>query len=118
MDPQLHDPDCDCMGCTRCDCYVCRLRSAKSRAQSEVHYVDDLAMLVMQQALEARTVAQCDRAIRILDEYLKLGGDESVRQVGSMVHRMRDALRLVADGRGDESDPSKLHLPPYADDAP
>ena len=37
--------------------------------------------------------------------------DYQMRTYGSGLQRMKDALRLIADGRGDETDPAKLHLP-------
>ena len=131
------DIDCDCPECRfergdgrmdlglpvdcPCDMHHCSMQRSQRREalrthpewpEPEVVRVSHLALLVMQQALEAQNLEACDRAIDILTEYLDLGGDPAVRQVGSAVYRMRDALRLIADGRGDETDPSKLHLPP------
>ena len=37
--------------------------------------------------------------------------DYQMRTYGSGLQRMKDALRLIADGRGDETDPAKLALP-------
>ena len=62
--------------------------------------------------LRASTVDQCNEADVLLREWLAVEpDDESMRMLGSGLYRMRDALRLIADGRGDERDPAKLSLP-------
>ena len=55
--------------------------------------------------LEARTIEQRNDAEAVLNAYLKLGGDPAIRHVGSALQKMRDALLLIEDGRGDERDP-------------
>jgi len=73
----------------------------------------ELRPLVESIVLSAGTIEECDEAADLMVEYMDATGDTSIRSIGGALARMRDALRLIADGRGHETDPDKLHLPPY-----
>ena len=73
----------------------------------------ELRPLVESIVLSAGTIEECDEAADLMVEYMDATGDTSIRSIGGALARMRDALRLIADGRGHETDPAKLHLPPY-----
>lgn len=67
---------------------------------------------VIAAALSARTVAECDDAERLLTDYFNATGDDTVLEYGAGISRMRDAVRLVEGGLGDEDDPIKRRLGP------
>jgi hypothetical protein len=51
-------------------------------------------------------------AEQLLDDWLRLfGDDEGMRIMASGLQRMKDALLLVAAGKGDETDPTRRTLP-------
>lgn len=71
-----------------------------------------LRQSVRDSVLRADTAELCNEADFLLREYLAVEpDDDGMRMLGSGLYRMRDALRLVADGRGSETDPAKLTLP-------
>lgn len=113
MTTHLHRRDCDCMSCSRCDCYRCaRLRALSRRyGPPGPSDVGELAKMVSHLVLSARNIEEVDYAERVLRQYLRLVPDSPIRLVGEQLGMMRDALRLITDGRGAESDPSKRHLP-------
>ena len=71
-----------------------------------------LRALVRERVLRANSPELCNEAEELLVEWLAAEPDDyQMRTYGSGLQRMKDALRLIADGRGDETDPAKLALP-------
>ena len=71
-----------------------------------------LRALVRDRVLRANTPEACAEAELLLAEWLAGEPEDwEMRSYGSSLQRMTDALRLIADGRGDETDPAKRVLP-------
>jgi|GEM_PF-2339482 len=67
--------------------------------------------LVRNRILGARTPTDITEAEALLDEWLAAHpDDEAVRIEASGLQRMKDALRLIDAGKGDERDPRKRVL--------
>lgn len=69
-----------------------------------------LRELVIDVVISARTAPQVERAERVLSEYVELSGDQRLLIYGAGLARMRDALRLIEMGLGDETDPARRRL--------
>lgn len=87
----------------------------EGRVQSSIsmtHVPGDTAgrQAVVNRALSARTVKDCDAALSAIERYVEDTGDETVLIYGSGVIRMRDAIRLVEAGLGDETNPKRRTL--------
>lgn len=66
---------------------------------------------VIDAILYARDPETVNRAEQLLDEWLAMEpDDEGMRIYAAGLQRMKDALQLVAAGKGDETDPAKRVL--------